>query len=49
MKRISAPDNAITRADSGNHWSQQIAAPIRPNAVSNTWKPVSPGFVYIFS
>ncbi len=39
----SAPINAIARALSGNHWSQQIATPTRPWRVSQTRKPVSPG------
>ena len=33
----------IARAHSGNHWSQQIATPMRPTRVSNAPKPVSPG------
>jgi hypothetical protein len=35
--------SAMARAVSGNHWSQQIATPMRANFVSNTLKPVSPG------
>ena len=35
--------SAIARAHSGNHWSQQMPTPMRPNAVSHTLKPVSPG------
>ncbi|MOA17435.1 hypothetical protein D3C78_1376950 [compost metagenome] len=47
--RTSAPINARQRAVSGNHWSQQIPTPMRPNAVSQTRKPVSPGLKYSFS
>ena len=38
----SAPSNARQRAVSGNHWSQQIPTPRRPNAVSQALKPVPP-------
>ena len=31
------------RADSGNHWSQQIPTPIVPCFVGHTRNPVSPG------
>ena len=34
---------AMARAASGYHWSQQMPVPMRPNAVSQTLKPVSPG------
>ena len=37
------------RADSGNHWSQQIPTPILPNPVSHAWNPVLPGVVKYFS
>ena len=30
-------------AHSGNHWSQQMPTPRRPNLVSQTLNPVSPG------
>src|ERR1700730_3161147 len=45
----SAPSSAIERAVSGNHWSQQIPTPIRPNRVFQALKPVSPGLKYVFS
>jgi citrate synthase len=35
--------SAMERAHSGNHWSQQMPTPMRPKAVSQTLKPVSPG------
>ena len=33
----------MTRAVSGNHWSQQTATPSVPKRVGQTLKPVSPG------
>ena len=33
----------MTRAASGNHWSQQMPTPITPALVCQTRKPVSPG------
>jgi len=39
----SAPCNTMDLAASGNHWSQQMAAPITPKRVLKVMKPVSPG------
>ena len=33
----------MQRADSGNHWSQQMPTPIVPCTVCHTLNPVSPG------
>ena len=40
---LSAPANAIRRAASGYHWSQQTSTPSRPTLVWIGSKPKSPG------
>ena len=43
IQEDSAPAMAVKRAASGNHWSQQIKIPSRPQGVGTARKPRSPG------
>ena len=42
-RRYSAPRSAKARANSGNHWSQQMPSPITPKRVAQTCGSPSPG------